>query len=92
MVLANTTETVLGISRDDVTIVLLGQHGKRMTIHRLVLVNRHKTTEAMLGQNVLRVAGFDISLFDDRLYLRPYASIGSYHMAVIPFLKGDTAL
>ena len=57
-----------------------------------VLVNMHKTTEVMLGQEVLRVAGCDISLFDDCLYFRPYASIGSYHKAVIPFLKGDLAL
>ena len=49
-------------------------------------------TEVMLGQEVLRVAGSDISLFDDCLYFRPYASIGSYHKAVIPFLKGDSAL
>ena len=35
---ANTTETVLGISRGDVTIVLLGQHGKRMKVHCRVLV------------------------------------------------------
>ena len=89
---ANTTETVLGISRDDVTIVLLGRHGKRMTVHCRVLVNRHKTTEVMLEQKVLRSAGCDISLFGDCLYIRPYAAIGSYHKAVIPFIKGDTAL
>ena len=46
----------------------------------------------MLGQEVLRVAGCDITLFDDCLYFKPYASIGSYHKAVIPFLKGDNAL
>ena len=40
---ANTTETVLTISRGDVTIVLLGQHGERMTVHCRVLVNRHET-------------------------------------------------
>ena len=45
----------------------------------------------MLGQEVLRVAGCDIGLFDC-LYFRPYAAIGSYHTAAIPFLKGDTAL
>ena len=46
----------------------------------------------MLGQEVLRVAGCDICFFDDNLYSRPYASLGSYHKAVIPFLKGDKAL
>ena len=38
---ANTTETVLGISRGEVTIVLLGLHGEQMTVHFRVLVNRH---------------------------------------------------
>ena len=47
---ANTTETVLGISRDDATIMLLGRHGKRMTVHCRVLVNRHEATEVMQGQ------------------------------------------
>ena len=45
----------------------------------------------MVGQGVLRVAGCDISLFDDCLEFGPYASIGSYHKGVIPFLKGDKA-
>ena len=89
---ANTTETVLGISRGDVTIALLGQQGKRMTVHCRVLVNRHKTTEVMLRQEVIRVAGCDICLFDDYLFFRQYVAIGSYHMAVIPLMKGDTAL
>ena len=89
---ANTTERVQGISRVAVIIVLLGQHGERMTVHCRVLVNTHETTEVMLGQEVLRVAGCDINLFDDCLYFKPYASIGLYHKAVIPFLKGDTAL
>ena len=89
---ADTTETVLGISRGEVTIVLLGQHGERMIVHFRALVNRHETTKMMLGQDVLRVAGNDISLFDDCLYLKPYAAIGSYHKAAILFLKGDTAL
>ena len=35
--------------------------------------------------------GCDISLFDDCLYFKPYASIGSYHKTGIPFLKGDKA-
>ena len=89
---ANTTETVLGISRGEVTIVLLGQHGERMTVHCRILVNRHKATEVMLGQEGLRVAGCDINLFYDCLYFKPYVTIGSYHKASIPFLKGDTAL
>ena len=89
---ANTTGIVLGISRGDVTIMLLGQHGERMTVHCRVLVNRHETTEVMLGQEVLSVAGCDISLFDDCLYFRRLDVIGSYHKAAIPFLKGDTAL
>ena len=76
---ANTTETFLGISRGDVTIMLLGQHGERIKVHCRVLVNRHETIEVMLGQEVLRVARCDISLFDDSLYFIPYASIGSYH-------------
>ena len=38
------------------------------------------------------MAGCDISLLDDFLYFRPYAAIGSYQKAFIPFLKGDTAL
>ena len=46
---ANTTETVVGISRNDVTIVLLGQHGKRMTVHCRVLVNGHETTTIKQG-------------------------------------------
>ena len=86
---ANTTETVRGISRDTVTVVLHGQHTKRMIVHCRFLVNTNETTEVMLGQEVLRVAGCDINLFDDCLYLRPYASVGSYHKAAIPFLKGD---
>ena len=89
---ANVTKTFIGVNRGYVTIVLLYQHGKRMTLHCRVLVNRHETTEVMLGQEVLRVAGCDISLLDDCLYLRPYGAIGSYHKAAIPFLKGDTAL
>ena len=88
---ANTSKTVLGISQDKVTIVLLGQHGKRMTVHCRVLVNRHETTKVMLGEEVLRVAGCDINVLDDCLYFRPYAPIGSYHKVVIPFLPGDTA-
>ena len=76
---ANITETVVGISRGEVTIMLLGQHGKRMTLHCRVLVNRHETTEVMLGQEVLRVLCSDIRLFDDCIYFRQYASIGSYH-------------
>ena len=82
---AKTTKTVQGISQDVVTVVLHGQHGKRMTVHRSVLVNRHETTEVMLGQEVLRVADCDINLFDGCLYFRPYAFIGSYHKAIIPF-------
>ena len=38
------------------------------------------------------MAGCDISLFNDCLYFRLFAAIGSYHKAAIPFLKGDTAL
>ena len=63
-----------------------------MTVHCRVLVNIHETTEVMLGQEVLRVAGCEISLLDDCLYFRPYAAIGSYHKALIPFRKGDTTL
>ena len=37
------------------------------------------------------MAGCDISLFDDCLHFGPYASIGLYHKAVIPFLEGDSA-
>ena len=47
---ANTTEIVQGISRDDVTIVLLGQHGQRMTVYCRNLVNGHETMEIMLRQ------------------------------------------
>ena len=46
----------------------------------------------MLGQEVLRVAGCDISVFDDCLYFKPYAAIRSYQKTAIPFLKRDTAL
>ena len=56
------------------------------------MVNRHETTKVMLGHEVLRVAGCDISLFDECLYFRPYASINSYHKEIIPFLEGDKAL
>ena len=76
----------------DVTIKLLGQHGKRMIVYCRVLVNMHETTEEMLGQEVLRVACYDISLCNGCLYSRQYASIGSYHEAAISFLKGDTAI
>ena len=65
------TETVQGMSRDTVTVVLHGQHGEQMTVYCRVLVNKHETTEVMLGQEVLRVLGCDINHFDDCLYFRP---------------------
>ena len=89
---ANTVETVQGISKEDVTMVLHGRHGEHMTMRCRVVVNKHETEEVMLGQEVLQVAGCDISLSDECLYFRPYASIGSYHKAVILFVKSDTTL
>ena len=55
-------------------------------------MNRHETKEAMLGKDVLQIAGYDISLFDNCLYFRPYESLGAYHKAQIPFPQGDKAL
>ena len=63
-----------------------------MTVNCRDLVNRHETIKVMLEKEVLRVAGCDISLFDDYLYFILYAYIGSYHKAVISSLKGDSAL
>ena len=76
----NTLEGVKGVSLKDFKFVLKGQNSERMTVYCFVQVNRHETKEVMLGQDVLRVAGCNISLFDNSLYLCPYALHTTRHL------------
>ena len=89
---ASTVETVQGRSENDVTDMLHIQQGEHMTLRCSVHVNIQKPNEVMLRQKVFRVAGCDKSLFDDCLYSQPYASIRSYHKALISLPKEDKAL